>query len=134
MTIRINKQNPLTSDKIDVEKTFGKLLFLGEDGEQMEAVEGEYTGAIKAYRYGVKSEAQNDILNVFLPPTGERVELPYLTEVKLEGVTIVPFTSYSVSGNLMVNYKIEAGSITPVSGGNKPKPSENMKPEEGKQK
>lgn len=67
MAIRVNKFNKLTEDRVDIKETFGKLTFIGYDGEVMETKEdGSYNdGAIKNYRYGVKSETLGDVFPVF---------------------------------------------------------------------
>lgn len=118
--IRINKQNKLTSENVDLQKTFGKLLFIGADGQQMETTEdGEYTGEVKAYRYGVKSEAQGDILTVFLPSIVDQLDIPFMAEVEFENIRITPFTGRNASNQVVVNYKIEADNIVSIGSANK---------------
>lgn len=126
--IRVNKQNKLTSNNIDLEKTFGKLKFIGSDGQQMETENGEYTGEVKARRYGLKCEAQDDILTVFLPKDRE-IDLPMMTEVKLENIRITPFTGVNDNNRPIVNYKIEAENIVPVNATSKPVEPDKTKPQ-----
>ncbi|EUJ26645.1 Bacterial protein of uncharacterised function (DUF961) [Listeria grayi] len=127
--IRVNKQNKLTSDNIDLEKTFGKLKFIGTDGQQMETADGEYTGEVKARRYGVKSEAQDDILTIFVPAEKENLDIPFMAEVKLKNIKITPFVGVNDNNRPIVNYKIEAENIVPVNATSKPVEPEKTKPQ-----
>lgn len=127
--IRVNKQNKLTSDNIDLEKTFGKLKFIGADGQQMETDNGEYTGEVKARRYGVKSEAQDDILTIFVPAEKENLDIPFMAEVKLENIKITPFVGVNDNNRPIVNYKIEAENIVSIGAASKPVEPEKTKPQ-----
>ncbi|EUJ33131.1 hypothetical protein MFLO_04290 [Listeria floridensis FSL S10-1187] len=129
MAIKINKQNPLTEDRLDVQKTLGKLEFLGYEDDRLKTEDGEYTGEVDAVRAGVFSENLNDVLVVFLPPTLEKQEIGYKKEVVLEGVQLSPYTTFSLSRNNVVQFKVQAEAIKPIETANQNanKPSDDKK-------
>ncbi|AVV06800.1 TPA: DUF961 family protein [Listeria monocytogenes] len=112
MAIRVNKFNKLTEERVDFKRSFGKLIFTGYDGEVMETNEdGTYNGAVKNYRYGVKSEALGDVFPVFLPEMTDKdsMNIPFGEEVELQGVEL----QFFANGN-NVRHKVSAERIVPV--------------------
>ncbi|MBC1506334.1 DUF961 family protein [Listeria sp. FSL L7-1509] len=123
MAIRVNKFNKLTEERVDFKKSFGKLTFTGYDGEVMETNEdGTYNGAVKNYRYGVKSEALADVFPVFLPDLTDKeaMNIPFGAEVELQGVEL----QFFANGN-NVRHKVSAEKIVPVHSKGSSTPSSN---------
>ncbi|WP_167628595.1 DUF961 family protein [Listeria valentina] len=129
MTIKINKQNPLKEDRFDVEKTLGKLEFLGYEDDRLKTEDGEYTGEVDAVRVGVFSEALNDTLVIFLPPTADKPEIGYKKFVTLENVSLSPYTAFSLNQTNVVQFKVQADAMKPASGNgsSENKPSDDKK-------
>lgn len=119
MSIRVNKFNKLTEERVDIKKTFGKLTFIGYDGEVMETNEddGSYNGAIKNYRYGVKSEGLDDVFSVFLPPSidKDKMDIAFGAEVELQGVELQFFADFN-----SVRSKVSAENLVPVTANKAP--------------
>lgn len=109
---------------VDAEKTLGDLKFSALRREKMiNDEEGDSTGEIKERTYDLRSRGQGMMIQVSIPASVPKKEIPSGTPVKLLNPVFdtVVSTNYN---NVDVNWYIKADDIIPVGGNTTPKPSD----------
>ncbi|MBC2277485.1 DUF961 family protein [Listeria welshimeri] len=95
---------------IDTARTFGRIGFIGYDGERFDSGDNE---KVVNKRYGVSSDAQEGTVMIYLPATVD-VDFPFDTEVKLVNPTINAFATATYNSTDIVT-QVFADNIVPVS-------------------
>ncbi|MBC2262836.1 DUF961 family protein [Listeria sp. FSL L7-0091] len=100
---------------IDAEKTFGRIGFIGYDGERFDSGDND---KVVNKRYGVASDKQEGTVMIYLPATVD-VDFPFDTEVVLVNPTINAFATATYNSTDIVT-QVFADNIVLVSTNNKP--------------
>ncbi|EJQ3348392.1 DUF961 family protein [Listeria monocytogenes] len=95
---------------IDAVKTFGRIGFIGYDGERFDSVDND---KVVNKRYGISSDTQEGTVMVYLPATVD-VDFPFDTEVELVNPTINAFATATYNSTDIVT-QVFADNIVQVS-------------------
>ncbi|HHP8972443.1 TPA: DUF961 family protein [Listeria monocytogenes] len=117
--MKFNERNMV----IEKTKTFGRLGFIGYDGEKRNSQNND---VVDNKRYGLSSDAQEGTVMVYLPATAD-VEFPFDTEVELVNPTINAFATATYN-SMDVVIQVFADNIIAVT--NNAPPINNNKPTE----
>ncbi|EAE8752620.1 DUF961 domain-containing protein [Listeria monocytogenes] len=100
---------------IEKTKTFGRLGFIGYDGEKRNSQNND---VVDNKRYGLSSDAQEGTVMVYLPATAD-VEFPFDTEVELVNPTINAFATATYN-SMDVVIQVFADNIIAVTNNTPP--------------
>lgn len=122
--MKFNERNMV----IEKTKTFGRLGFIGYDGEKRNSQNND---VVDNKRYGLSSDAQEGTVMVYLPATAD-VEFPFDTEVELVNPTINAFAtatynSMDVVIQVFADNIIAVTNNAPSINNNKPTEKDAMK-------
>ncbi|MBM5596669.1 DUF961 family protein [Listeria seeligeri] len=109
--MKFNEENMV----IEKTKTFGRLGFIGYDGEKRNSQNND---VVDNKRYGLSSDAQEGTVMVYLPATAD-VEFPFDTEVELVNPTINAFATATYN-SMDVVIQVFADNIIAVTNNTPP--------------